>query len=305
MGNFMDSYGKRIYVHFWETENPIGVIQIIHGMAEHAKRYSDFAQYLNNKGYSVFAIDHRGHGKTKSPGENYGEIGENGFEMMVEDQFKLTSVLKKKYPSKPIIIFGHSMGSFLAQRFTQKYGDNVSALILSGSSSSFGLSLYLGKIVASLLMKLSSKESKFLQNLTFYNYNEKTDKKFEFSWLTRDNFKVKQYIEDEACGNIYPASFFFYFYQALINIYKTENIKLIPKKIPLFIFSGDMDPVGGYGDRVEKLHKMYSKLGYNVETKLYTGGRHEMLNELNKDEVYRDFVDFIKRKVNFSPKMGA
>lgn len=292
---FKSSDGKEIFFHEWLIENPKGTIQIIHGMAEHGKRYKHFARFLNEKGYVVFATDHRGHGLSKNEKDLFGNIGKDGFEMMVEDEILFAKKIKKKY-KLPHFIIGHSMGSFISQRILQKEKNLVDGVILSGSTTGIENMAKLGKILSKTLMLITGvRISNLLDKLAFYGYNEKTSKRTSFDWLNRNKAEVDKYINDGFCGFIPPNIFYYYLFDALTKLWKNENMEKISKDTKLFIISGDMDPVGNYGKGVEDLYKLYNNYGINsVKMKLYPGGRHEMLNEENKEEVYMDIYKWIK-----------
>lgn len=281
-----------------ESISPKGIVQISHGMAEWAYRYNAFAKTLNQAGYIVYANDHRGHGLTAPRKEDIGYIpGNDGFAYMVEDMAELNDFIRKQHPHLPIVLFGHSMGSFLSQRFIQLYGSNIDGLILSGSNGKQGPIINVGIMLAYIEMKLKGKKyrSQLLNKLTFGGYNKAfAPNRTNFDWLSRDERQVDLYIEDPYCGGIFTASFFHDFLRGLKLITKKKNLKSIPKDLPVFIFSGSMDPVGFFGKGVENLVNMYRSIGMtNIFYKIYPGGRHEMLNELNKDEVIEDIITWL------------
>jgi len=281
-----------------ESISPKGIVQISHGMAEWAYRYNAFAKTLNQAGYIVYANDQRGHGLTAPRKEDIGYIpGNDGFAYMVEDMAELNDFIRKQHPHLPIVLFGHSMGSFLSQRFIQLYGSNIDGLILSGSNGKQGPIINVGIMLAYIEMKLKGKKyrSQLLNKLTFGGYNKAfAPNRTNFDWLSRDERQVDLYIEDPYCGGIFTASFFHDFLRGLKLITKKKNLKSIPKDLPVFIFSGSMDPVGFFGKGVENLVNMYRSIGMtNIFYKIYPGGRHEMLNELNKDEVIEDIITWL------------
>jgi len=288
-----------IKAYKWEVENPKACIQIIHGMGEHAKRYNDFALFLNKHSYSVYANDHRGHGKTLKEGEHAGEIGENGFELMVEDEFILTQLIKAENENKELYVLGHSMGSFILQEYLIRYSHFINKGILSGSCGKMRMDLSFGILLAFIEMKLKKKisGSKIIDFLTFRLYSlHFLKEKRRNAWLNRNVEEVEKYNKDKECGNIFPAQFYYYLYSGIKKLQKKERIEKINKNISLYIFSGDRDPVGKMGKGVKRLYKAYKDTGIkNVSLKLYPDGRHEMLNEINKLEVYEDFLKFIEK----------
>jgi alpha-beta hydrolase superfamily lysophospholipase len=287
-----------ISMKLWtEVENPKGVVQIFHGMAEHIKRYDDFARFLNKNHYIVVGHDHRGHGDSVSESEILGYLGQSGFSNVLEDGYLVSKYIKTNYPNLPIYLFAHSFGSFIAQAYITKYGHELSGLILSGSAKKAGplidVALKLGQL-QTLFVK-DSKKAKFLDKLSFLGYNKKIQSpQTPFDWLSRDESQVKKYIDDPLCGFICTINFFKESSIGLKELYDMNQLKNIPKDLSIFILSGSDDPVGEYSKSVMSLRDQYKALNLSsVEMKLYKGGRHEMLNEINRLEVYEDVLVFI------------
>ncbi|HOJ08980.1 MAG TPA: lysophospholipase [Clostridiales bacterium] len=300
-GFYINGYAsKDIYVYSWnDCCKPRAVIQVFHGMAEHAGRYGRFASYMNSKGFAVYANDHRGHGKTAGKLEEVGYIGEDGFNRIVEDEYIITKKIKEIHPDIPIIILGHSFGSFVAQEYIIKYGESISGTILSGSSMTKGSEVAVGKIIAAISRNVfgDRKKAYLLNKLSFGSYNKMIKNPVSpFSWLSRDEAEVKKYDEDPYCGKVFTAGFYYYFFEGLAKLYCDERLGSIPYELPLLIISGDQDPVGKYGSGVKKLYENYKSIGMrNIEIKLYQGARHEILNEINRDEVMEDISAWINR----------
>ncbi|ABB14808.1 alpha/beta hydrolase [Carboxydothermus hydrogenoformans] len=299
---FKASDGQEIYCYRWvpDKEQKLrAIVYIAHGMAETAARYERFALALTKEGYLVFAHDHRGHGKTAKSIEEIGYLGPDGFNRMVQDMKELIDFVKNENRELPIILFGHSMGSFLAQRYISLYGESINGVILSGTSCDPGPIVNLGIFLAKKeVEKYGPKHrSVRLTKLSFGNYNKKfKPNRTEFDWLSRDAEEVDKYINDPYCGGVFTASFYYDFLRGLKETFRRENLAKIPKELPIFIFSGDMDPVGNMGRGVLKLIKTYEKLGLkNVAYKLYPGGRHEMLNEINREEVVGDIINWLNK----------
>ncbi len=292
-----------IFTYLWEPDENFtkkGIIQLIHGLAEHAKRYERFAQEATSNGFIVVADDHRGHGKTAKNEEELGYLGEgDGFQKMVEDEYKLTKITKEKYPNLPYFILGHSMGSFILQRYIEEYGKELNGAILSGSTGPNPLLLIPGNLVAKIAMILNGekKKSPFLNKLSFGSYNNAfKPNRTEFDWLSRDEKEVDKYVEDPLCGFVCSTSLYYYLTKGMLSMHKKNNLQLIPKSLPIFIISGSKDPVGA--TTVPKLYKIYLGLGLNdVEMKLYENARHEILNEINREEVTRDIIGWIFRHI--------
>jgi len=288
--------GTELQCYLWdEVDAPKAVVQISHGMAEHARRYDDFAKFLNANGFIVFADDHRAHGKT-CIGQS--EKGVKGFQKgeiyddTVKDEVAITSYLKEKY-NLPVIYFGHSYGSMVGQRYIQECTEHTGA-ILSGSAMMKGALLNAGAAIMNMQYALlgGEKTGKFANTLTFGSYNKPfKDENLENAWLSRDSEQVKKYNADEECGQIMSIAFFKFFLNGLKKAYDEENLKKIDLDKPIGIFSGDKDPVGGQGELVQKLFDQYKNLGVkDVTIKLYEGARHEILNEINNKEVYNDVL---------------
>lgn len=283
--------GKSVAFAFWdELDVPVkGAVVIVHGMAEHIERYDGFAKYLNSRGYVVSGFDDRGHGKTdeNALGIAYGDL----FEDTVDDIAEEVELVKKRY-GKPVFLIGHSYGSFMTQRFMEKYLDKVCGVILSGSALQKGFIVNFGSMLANMKSKKHANEpGRIFADLTFVAYDKKLKAKTVNEWLTRDPAIVEEFNNNPLDGFICSNGFYKSFFNGLKRVNRER--KPMPSGTRLFIASGDADGVGGYGKLVKKLYKMYQGLGIEPKLKLYEGGRHEILNETNKDEVYKDFADFI------------
>ena len=287
--------------YLWnDVKNPKGVVQISHGMAEHARRYDAFAKFLNANGYVVFADDHRAHGMTSTKQSKKGIYGYHKGDIYndtVRDEIAITAHLKERF-GVPVVYLGHSYGSMLGQRYIEMKNESCGA-ILCGSANMKGALLGVGRAVANMQYKLlgGEKAGKLLNALSFGSYNAKfKSDKTDYAWLSRDKEQVKKYILDEQCGGVMSIAFFKFFFNGLKDSYKKENLAGIDKNKPIAIFSGALDPVGGAGKLVDKLYKQYVDLGVkDVSLKLYADARHEILNEVNNAEVYADFLAAIDK----------
>lgn len=279
---------------FEPTIKPKAVVQIIHGMQEHAKRYADFAKYLNSQGYIVFASDLRGHGQTALQNNlPFGYSDGDIFMEIVNDQIILTDYLSKTY-NLPITIFGHSFGSFITQRYIVENGFKIKNAILCGSTYTNSAIYKLGYRVAQLckLFKGKKKPAKLIEKMSIRSYG----KNFLYgNWLTRDDKVFLKYRDDELCGQTFPVNFYHSFFKNARHNYK--NLKNIPFYLPILIISGTSDPVAGKNGIV-KLFFTYGKAQKKVYLKTYIDARHELLNEINKDEVYKDITNFISDKLS-------
>ena len=292
-----------IHVYKWTPKNvkPKAVVQISHGMSETAIRYEGFAKKLTENGYIVYINDHRGHGLTAKTLDNVGYLADkDGFTYLVQDMNTLTSIIKEENPNLPLYLFGHSMGSFASQKYIIEYGENLDGVILSGSNGKHGIVLKLGEFLSNHLCKKHGRRhrSKFLDNLSFGGNNKGfKNAKTDFDWLSRDEKEVQKYIDDPFCGVIFTCGFFSDFMKGLQEIENPTNLKKVPLDLPIYIMSGDKDPVGKNGKGVLNLRDRYINLGVkDVSCKLYEGGRHEMLNEINKEEVMNDIVAWLDKR---------
>jgi len=299
---FKDKGNLEIFVYKWlpdENVKPKGVVQIAHGMAETAGRYGGFANALTDNGFTVYANDHRGHGKTAGDIEILGDLGEDGFNSMVENMKELNDIIKKENPNLPIFLFGHSMGSFLTQRYICLYGSGLKGAILSGSCGKQGIIIDIARLIAKGEIKKIGRSGKSdkLDKLSFGSYNNSfKPNRTAFDWLSSDNKEVDKYIADPFCGTVFTAGFFYDFLGGLKSIADKLEIKNVPKDLPIYIFSGDKDPVGKNGKGVLKLVKAYKEHGINdLSYKLYKDRRHEMLNEINKEEVMIDVIKWLNK----------
>lgn len=285
--------------YLWDdVKNPKGVVQIIHGMQEHAKRYNDFAEYLNTQGLIVFASDLRGHGQTAIMNNlPFGYSDGDIFMEIVQDQIILTDYLKSKF-GIPISIFGHSFGSMIAQKYMIENGFKIKNIIICGSTYTNSLSFKAGYQMAKIckFFKGKKKDAKLLEKMSIKGYG----KKFKNgNWLSRDEKNWDNYNADELCGKVFPNNFYWSFFKNARNNYK--NLKNIPYYLPILLISGTEDPVSGRSGII-KLFFTYGKAQKKVYLKTYSGARHELLNETNKDEVFKDVSNFVLNdKLDYIP----
>ena len=275
---------------FKEVAEPKAVVQIIHGMQEHGKRYEHFARYLNSKGYIVFVSDLRGHGETVRDVSLQGHFDGDIYEEILKDQIIISNTLSQMF-ELPLYVLGHSFGSFITQRYMTEC-HVADKIVLSGSAYSKNAGFIFGNIIAKLSCALvgKTKTAKLIEKVSFGSYGKKFP---NGNWLTHDDEIFKAYVNDPYCGKPFPYSFYRSFFGgALKNYNKIDNIRPDTK---ILILSGDEDPVGGKGKLVSKLYDVYKDIGYDVECKLYPGGRHEMLNETYKEEVYDYIIDFFEK----------
>lgn len=274
------------------TSKPKAVIQIIHGMQEHALRYKEFSEFLCSQGYVVLASDSRGHGFTSLSKDKLGYDDGDIFANTVQDQLLISKYLKEKFDNLPLFIFGHSYGSFITQKLLQ-VNPYVKKYVICGTADGDSFIFKLGNFVASILSFLGLKNHKatLIENLSIKAYG----KKFEGgNWLTRDEVVYKEFTEDEYCGGSFPISFYKSMFSNLIKVNK--GIKNIPKDIKVLFIVGDKDPVGDDSKQVKTLFGKFIKNGINADLEIYKDCRHELVAELNKEEIFNDVLRFYKEK---------
>lgn len=294
------SHQGLIETHKWEgwIWRKRAVVILVHGMAEHIERYDAFASRLARAGYVVYGYNQRGHKGTIQSKEDYGYMHDkDNFRILVADLYEMAEHVQKEHPALPVFIFGHSMGSFVTQRFVQLHGSRISGIILSGSAKYPNALLRAGITLSKAIVRFrgARHRSKLLDNLTFGKYNKHfRPNRTAFDWLNRDEAEVQKYIDDEYCGGIFTAGFFRDFFRGLKTI--NNNFELVPKELPMLLLSGSDDPVGGPVKLIKKLYETLRKLEIkDLEFKLYEGARHELLLELNKEEVMNDCLDWLNK----------
>lgn len=297
--HYFDSHGAgQIHYCRWTPEGEVkGILQIVHGIAEYVERYDDFANYLTTLGYLVVAEDHMGHGKS---------IGENGIQgyfhggwfTAVEDTCQLMKDTMAQYPGVPYVLFGHSMGSFMARTILAKYPDSgIAAAVICGTGWQPKAALpVLLKVVEGLCKKTGEQNvSEQLQGMIFGGYTKGIENpRTPSDWLTRDEKIVDAYVADPLCGFTPTCGLLRDMMTGIYYIERSGNLKNMKKHLPVLFIAGGEDPVGSCGKGVEQAAKEFKKAGMiNVACKIYPGCRHEILNELNKEEVYADVAAWL------------
>ena len=291
--------GSEIYLRKWLPEGePKGIIQLAHGMTEHAGVYTDFIAALLEAGYGVYAHDHKGHGKTVKREEDYGHFKPNvGWNEAVSDVIFVSETIRKEQTC-PLFLLGHSMGSFLSRRAVQLKGELYDGFLISGTGGNPGFLGSIGHKVATIEMKLRGAKTKspMLNFLSFGNFNSHfKPNRTKFDWLSSDNSQVDKYIADPLCGFICTTSFYRELFSGVLEVNKLEEFKKTPQNLPIHIFSGDRDPVGDMGKGVKEVYENYKKCGVkDVTLRLYENGRHEMFHEVNRDEVFKDLISWLE-----------
>lgn len=285
----------------WDPEGkPLAVLQIVHGVAEYAARYDAFATFMASKGFLVVAEDHMGHGGSLGDGDVLGHF-EGGWHKAVADTHRLLSYTRMECPDVPYILLGHSMGSFMVRTLLSKYPKSgVSAAIISGTAWMHRGIINSGIAAATLVGKRQGpdKPSKFLNDMMFGGYNRKIEhRRTTHDWLSRDNQIVDAYIADPLCGFTMTAGLAKDMLTGLLYIQEPEHLVKMRKDLPVFFIAGADDPVGNYGEGVRQTAQAFVKAGMeNVSIRLYPMCRHEVLNELNREEVYGNILDWLKKQ---------
>lgn len=285
-----------IRYRIWQPESPRICLQIIHGMAEHIARYEEFAAFLAENGILVYGMDLAGHGKSIREGEPYGYFGEkNGWNNLIEDNMIMHDQVLKDYPSLPRVLLGHSMGSFLARTYAGVKGSDFDAFIFSGTAGG-NPAIPIAKLIAKLAIKKGQgkQPNLTLNSLGFGAYNKQFQpQRTDFDWLSKNTDSVDAYVADPLCGFVFSSYAFYDLFTGLSEISSRNWAERVPKK-PILLISGGKDPVGGNGKGVQQVMKWLKATGHDPCLKLYPDGRHEMLNETNREEVYNDVLLFLE-----------
>lgn len=285
-----------------DAENVSGVVQIIHGMAEHVERYEGFAKYLTDRNFVVVAEDHLGHGKS---------VGENGTKgyfcsqdaatVVVRDSHRLKKMTQELYPGVPYYIVGHSMGSFILRNYICRYGKGIDGAVIMGTGMQPGWLLAVSKALAAVEKLFCGEKhvSHFLDKAAFGAYNKKIRQpRTKFDWLSKDESRVDAYIADPDCGFVFTVNGFRTLFELIGRARKKESLKKIPPTLPVLMVSGDMDPVGNYGRGVQQAYHSLKEAGLqDVMLKLYPDDRHELLNETDRKQVMSDIGAWISLKM--------
>ena len=293
-GTYMSGDGKtRIFYNIWEpadARSAAAVVQISHGMCEYSARYAAYAEHLTARGFIVAGNDHIGHGESVSGENELGFIpGPDGASLLANDLHSMTLLLKEKYPGKPVILLGHSMGSFIARYYLSLYAEELAGAIIMGTAgpgAPTGLAEFLDGTVGAF--KGEHHRTKFITGLAFGSYNKRIPKEDgPFGWLSVNGENRKKYEADPLCGFMFTVSGYRALFSLLGYVNSSEWAKTIPTDLPLLLVSGEEDPVGSYGAGVRKVASMLAGEGVkNLTVKLFKGDRHEILNENDREDVY-------------------
>ena len=287
----------------WIPDRPLkGIVQIVHGVAEHIGRYNDYASFLAENGYLAVGDDHLGHGYSVNNDSELGFFADkDGWDRIVEDEKKLHDLLITWYPDIPIILLGHSMGSFMARTYLCRYPNDFDASILSGTGWQPGIVCKAGMAMAKAEIRRigARSHSTKLQNLAFGNYLKGIENPIGSNdWICTDMSVIHRYDADPRCGFKTSASLMYDMMYGLDYICRDGHLERMNKALPVLFIAGDKDPVGGWGKGVKKTAARFRWLAMrNISVKLYPGMRHEVLNEVNRREVWNDTLTWIRKAI--------
>ena len=292
----------QIHAIVWEPDGkPKAILQIIHGMVEFIDRYDDFAKYLNKHGFLVAGEDHLGHGESVQSDEYHGYFGEEGNAHVIADIHHLREILQKEYPDTPYLMLGHSMGSFLIRQYiTEKgcaYADGLKGVIVMGTAWQPAPVLAMGKLMAKLMgTKKVGKSAELIDKMSFGSYLKRIENPKTISdWLTKDDEVVTWYRKQPWCTFHFSPNAYYNMFLGMQKAHDIERMKKLPAGLPILFCAGAEDPVGNWGEGVRKAYMVYTEnTPCEVSIKLYDDDRHEILNELDKDQVYEDMREFLE-----------
>ena len=293
-----------IYAVKWIPEGtPKAILQITHGMAEHIGRYEDFATYMCEHGFLVIGDDHLGHGRTLHINE--GKPGyicaKHGDTVMVRDEHRLKKIVQGENPGIPIFILGHSMGSFILRNYMYRYGTGINGAIVMGTGMQPRALLAVSRAMAAVSGFVLGDDHipTLLNAMAFGAYNKRIpDAANDYAWLSKSDEIQQKYIADPDCGFTFTVNGFKVLFKLIWKLTDKANVEKMPKNLPVFMVSGEEDPVGNYGEAVKQVYESYKALGMeDVTLKLYKDDRHEILNETDHDQVYEDILKWIEERL--------
>lgn len=297
--SFPSASGQTLEKAFWPCEGrPKAVVQLVHGMAEHIRRYEPTAQALSRAGYAVVGHSHAGHGPhTKTMGY-FGR--NNGWDVLIADVHTVRQEAQKQFPGVPYVIMGHSMGSFVTRAYCLEHEDGLAGVVLSGTRHSSRAEVLAASAIANVqcALGMGEKPGKLLEKLSSGgNCKRYKDVQTSFDWLSRDREAVSSYVSDPLCGFTFTVRAYRDMFEGLSRLYP-EKLGAMRADVPILLLAGDMDPVGAYGEGVKKVAQELRAAGVrDVSVQLYAGGRHEMFNELNKEIVWSDLIAWLDKHV--------
>lgn len=289
------SDGLKIELAYSIPQNEIkGIVQFSHGMSEHKERYFNFMKYLSNNGYVCIINDHRGHGNSVKNKNDLGYFYTEDVNYIIDDLYDITNYIKNRFPNKKLYLFSHSMGTLVTRGYMQKYDNEIEKIILCGTPTQNPFTSF--AIVMAYLFKaigMGKKPNKILNYLTFASYNKEYKKENE--WLSKNPENISIYNDDELCGFIFTTNGFINLYKLLKRAFEPQNYEMKNKNLNIFLIAGEDDPVIQSRQKFKELEEFLKKLGYkNIRSKLYPELRHEILNEKEYEQIYRDVLKFLE-----------
>lgn len=289
----------QIFSRSWVADTePKAVIVLAHGMAEHSGRYDHFARFLCENGFAVYMNDHAGHGRSAQIKGHFAD--KNGWEHVVSDLNALMDQAVERHPGLPVFLMGHSMGSFLSRSFIVRYGERLSGCIICGTMGK-NPGVPVGKAVAAAQIRLMGPRSRGdrISKLSAVGYNKRIENPVNGSaWLSTDDTVCKAFEADPLSNFPFTAAGYRDLFTGLSEISSLEWAQRVPKKLPVFLIAGDQDPVGNYGEGPKQVADWLRAAGVsNIQLKLYPGMRHEVLNEVGKEEVYQDVLVWLEEHI--------
>ena len=291
------------YLFIPNHTKPRAIIQLSHGMCEHVERYDAWARRFAARGLVFCGNDHLGHGRTAKAANDLGFTApRGGADLLVEDLYTMTVLMQKRFEGLPLILYGHSMGSFVARMYLTRYGEAPAGVLLSGTAGPHqptGVGLALTRAIAGA--KGYRHRSKLITSFAFGAYNKHfAGENDPNAWLTREREVRARYADDPLGCYVFTAAGYDTLFTLLSTVSRRDWAASVPKSLPIFLFSGEMDPIGNYGKGVREVARRLTKENCTVTLKLYRDARHELHNEKNRDEVFSDILDFIETHILFN-----
>jgi alpha-beta hydrolase superfamily lysophospholipase len=303
--------GTPLFVRaFLPEREPKAVLQVVHGMAEHSARYARLARQLTQAGYALYAADHRGHGKTAARREELGHFAdENGWELVVGDAFSVLAEIKSRHPGLPLFMLGQSMGSYIARAVAIRSGAELAGLALSATSHDSPALLLLERAVVAFERARLGRRAKsaLLRKTTFETFNKQIDDpRTNADWLSRDRAEVDKYVVDPLCGYECTTQLWHDVMTGIREITAPQNLAKMPRELPVYVIAGDADPLNHRLADIRRLERAFQQAGVaNLTVRIYPGGRHEMFNETNRDEVTRELITWLDKALLARPDARA